>query len=121
MLDGLRRVEGPHEVLVDERNADLGEVGEESVLECRVQAVEGAVAGLGDRGGVLVELLEGLRCRIGVESGLFVEVGVVHRDLAGEVRDHAERALGADEAGDEILEPDEAEDTASFGYGDPVE
>ena len=27
----------------------------------------------------------------------------------------------ADEAGDEILEPDEAEDTASFGYGDPVE
>ena len=27
----------------------------------------------------------------------------------------------ADEANDEILEPDEAEDTASFGYGDPVE
>ena len=27
----------------------------------------------------------------------------------------------ADEASDEILEPDEAEDTASFGYGDPVE
>jgi hypothetical protein len=27
----------------------------------------------------------------------------------------------ADEASDEILEPDEYEDTASFGYGDPVE
>jgi len=27
----------------------------------------------------------------------------------------------ADEASDEILEPDEFEDTASFGYGDPVE
>jgi hypothetical protein len=27
----------------------------------------------------------------------------------------------ADEASDEILEPDEEEDTASFGYGDPVE
>ena len=27
----------------------------------------------------------------------------------------------ADEVGDEILEPDGAEDTASFGYGDPVE
>jgi hypothetical protein len=27
----------------------------------------------------------------------------------------------ADEVSDEILEPDEAEDTATFGYGDPVE
>ena len=27
----------------------------------------------------------------------------------------------ADEATDDILEPDESEDTASFGYGDPVE
>jgi hypothetical protein len=27
----------------------------------------------------------------------------------------------ADEASDAILEPDEAEDTANFGYGDPVE
>ena len=27
----------------------------------------------------------------------------------------------ADQVSDEILEPDEAEDTATFGYGDPVE
>ena len=27
----------------------------------------------------------------------------------------------ADEASDEILEPDDAEDIATFGYGDPVE
>ena len=27
----------------------------------------------------------------------------------------------ADEANDAILEPNEAEDTASFGYGDPIE
>ena len=27
----------------------------------------------------------------------------------------------ADEASDDMLEPNEAEDTATFGYGDPVE
>ena len=42
-------------------------------------------------------------------------------DLLDEDDELEFESADADEAGDEMLEPDEAGDTASFGYGDPAD